>query len=96
MPEIPDMLAAYLATRDAQRDAAVSRVLGALSDRERVLVREAAVMGYVQGTLDVRAHIEFPRDAAIVWRVIDACRACADRYPLLSMTDTNEEPDHDA
>lgn len=95
MPEIPDMLAAYLVARDAQRDAAVSRALEALSDRERALVREAAVMGYVQGTRGMVPPAEIPKDSAIVWGVIDACRAHADLYPLLSMTDTNEEPDED-
>lgn len=86
----------YFAAREAERHEQVDRILEALSDRERALVREAAVMGYVQGTLDQRAQVPFPKDSAIVWTVIDACRVHADKYPLLSMTDTTEEPDDHA
>ena len=84
MPEIPDDLVRYLTARDAERDSHVDRALGALTDRERGLVREAAVMGYVHGRLDERAAIDFPKDRAIVWEVIDACRVHAARYPTIS------------
>jgi hypothetical protein len=84
MPEIDSALLRYLAVRDAERHNHVSRALDALSERERALVREAAVMGYVLGSMDGRDSTEFPKDAAIVWRVVDACRAHADLYPTLS------------
>ena len=96
MPEIPEALLTYFAARETERHDNVNRILGALSDRERTLVREAAVMGYVQGTLDQRAGVAFPKDSAIVWTVIDACRANPDKFPLLSMTEPTEEPDDDA
>lgn len=82
MPEIPEEILRYVATRDAQRDDAVTRALGALSDRERRLVREAAVMGYVQGTR--YADTPIPKDSVVVWRVIDACRAFDELYPTIS------------
>ncbi|MGR6922607.1 hypothetical protein ACU635_50850 [[Actinomadura] parvosata] len=93
MPEIPEMLLRYLAARDAERDDHVNRALAALSDRERALVREAAVMGYVHGTLrGPRTEIDFPKDSAIVWQVIDACRAHPDLYPTISaLTNANQE-----
>lgn len=97
MPEISDDLVRYLTARDAQRHDHVNRTLGALTDRERALVREAAVMGYVHGRLDGRAAIDFPKDQAIVWSVIDACRVHADRYPAINaLTAAKEEAAPDA
>jgi hypothetical protein len=84
MPEIPDSLMRYFAARDAQRDNQVTRALEGLSDRERALVREAAVMGYVLGAQDAAPSPDIPKDSAVVWRVIDACRAHADLYPTLA------------
>jgi hypothetical protein len=96
MSETPEALLHYFAAREAERNEQVNRVLESLTERERALIREAAVMGYVQGTLDQRAGVAFPKDSAILWMVIDACRAHSDRYPLLSMADTSEEPDENA
>lgn len=92
MPEITDQLARYLAVRDRGRDDRVNGVVGALSDRERALVREAAVMGYVLGTQGAGAPAAIPKDSAIVWRVIDACMALPDLYPVISaLADANGE-----
>lgn len=91
MPEIGEELVRYLAARDAQRNDHVTRILGALSERERQLVCEAAVMGYVLGSLGATPPKKAPKDLTIVWRVIDACRAEADLYPLIGgRTDENE------
>ena len=96
MPEIDDQLAHYLAVRDRQRDDRVNRVVGSLSERERALVREAAVMGYVLGTQGATPSAEIPKDRVIVWRVIDACLAHSDLYPVISgRKDANEETDAD-
>ena len=43
-------LGQYLATRDAQRRKRAEQQLQALTKRERRLVREAAVMGFVRGS----------------------------------------------
>lgn len=58
---------------------------GTLNRRERRLYREAAVMGFVQGThwaVDEQA----PDLDTQVFIVVDACRACGDsgRYPALN------------
>ena len=98
MPEISDdLLIRYLAARDAERDDQVNRALDALTDRERALIREAAVMGYVQGVQAARAgEIAIPKDAAILWHVVIGCQAFDDLYPTIgALADTNEEPaDH--
>lgn len=85
-------LAEYLAVRDAQRAEDVTRTLDALSPRERQLVREAAVMGYVQGVryADAIGRVTIPPDRVIVHRVVDACRAFDDLYPLLGGRATDD------
>lgn len=83
-PPVPTMgarLATYLTARDAQRHAAADRALGAMSERERRLVREAAVMGYVQGTR-APAGAAVPPDTQIVATVISACQHMPDLYPV--------------
>jgi hypothetical protein len=80
---IPEALINYLADRDAQRTRNVEATLAALTERERRLIREAAVMGYVQG----RRHPDdedHPKDAAVLALVVDACLAHPDLYPVTS------------
>jgi hypothetical protein len=80
---IPDQLVAYLAERDAQRARDVDATLACLTERERRLVREAAVMGYVQGRRHPKdaAH---PKDSAVLRLVIDAAIAVPDLYPVIT------------
>jgi hypothetical protein len=88
-----DVLTRYLETRAQQRRDAVHRTLAALSPREQQLVRDAAVMGYVEGVYAARAgNVVIPADSAIVHQVVDACLAHADLYPTI--TATQEEPRH--
>ena len=85
---LPDALVAYLEQRDAQRAADIRSKLDALTDRERALTKEAAVMGYVQG----RRHLDgedHPKDSHVLALVIDACTAFPDLYPAVSMLGTN-------
>ncbi|MEU2799027.1 hypothetical protein [Streptomyces sp. NPDC007117] len=66
--------------KDAQRAEAVTQFLGRLTDREHALIREAAVMGYIQG----RRHPddeEHPKDSAVLRLVIDAALTIPDLYP---------------
>jgi hypothetical protein len=81
--DLPAALVAYLAERDAQRADAVTDFLAGLTDRERALVKDAAVMGYVQG----RRHLEgelHPKDGWVLATVIDACFAFPDLYPAIN------------
>ncbi|MFG3048108.1 hypothetical protein ACGFZR_24650 [Streptomyces sp. NPDC048241] len=82
-PEIPEALASYLATRDSQRAQAVRDFLALLTDRERGLVRDFAVMGYVHG----RMHPEgepHPKDSHVLATVTEACLHHRDLYPAVS------------
>lgn len=83
MAELPETLIRYLAERDTQRAENVDAVVAALTERERRLVREAAVMGYVQGRRHP-ADETHPKDSAVFSSVIDACLAAPDLYPVIS------------
>lgn len=80
-----EQLTAYLATRDAQRAEAVERFLAKLTPREQRLVREAAVMGWVQGLQRNRGDADavLP-DSAMLATVVEAMFANADLYPVTS------------
>jgi len=81
--EIPEPLLAYFATREKQRAAEVDAFLNALSDYERGLFHDAAVMGYVQGLMRDRSE-GAPKDSQTMALVIDACLAMPDLYPTVS------------
>jgi hypothetical protein len=94
--EISESIIRYMAARDAQRGERVNRALNSLSARERALVREAAVMGYVRGAMAHAQKVAVPKDSAVVWEVVDACRAFPDLYPLISsLGDATEGADAD-
>ncbi|NUH35296.1 hypothetical protein HUF15_00680 [Streptomyces samsunensis] len=82
-PALPPSLIAYLAQRDAQRADAVRTVLASLTDRERALIKDAAVMGYVRGTMHPKGE-RVPKDGEILAEAIDACIAFPDLYPAIN------------
>jgi hypothetical protein len=80
---LPEFLVTYLMERDAQRANAVDATLACLTERERRLVREAAVMGYVQGRRYLTGD-DHPKDSAVLHLVVDACLAAPDLYPVIT------------
>lgn len=89
MSQMPEHLMKYLAKRDVQHSREVSEFLASLTDRERALLKDAAVMGYVQG----RRHPEgeqHPKDSWVLAAVIDACFAFPDLYPAMNTKEQNE------
>jgi hypothetical protein len=83
MTEIPPELINYLVNRDRAREERTDQALAALTPRELALVREAAVMGYVQGAMAQKGQA-IPVDSAILRLVVTACLAIPDLYPTLS------------
>ena len=83
MAEIPALLLAYFAEREQQRAAAVDTFLDSLTDYERGLVHDAAVMGYVQGLMRDRSE-GVPKDSQTMALVVDACLAMPDKYPTVN------------
>ncbi|NUU26031.1 MAG: hypothetical protein HOV68_31710 [Streptomycetaceae bacterium] len=83
MTALPEALIRYLADRDAQRANDVAATLAAMTERERRLVREAAVMGYVRGRMHP-ANADHPKDSAVLHEVIACCLTTSDLYPVIS------------
>lgn len=84
--EIPDEILRYFAARDRERAEQVDQALAALTDRERALVREAAVMAYVRGVMaagGTSRDVQIPPDMAVVREVVAACQVMPDLYPNL-------------
>lgn len=79
---LPTGLVAYLAQRDALRAERIGRMWTDLTERERDLVKDAAVMGFVQGNMAERGKI--PGDGDIVRIILGACDALPDLYPTIS------------
>ena len=82
MTQLPADYVRYLAQRDAERHEATANAYAALTDRERALVRDAAVMGYVQGTLHPRGE-KHPKDSWVTALVVQECLAFPDLYPAI-------------
>lgn len=84
-----DGVAAYLRLSAERRQARVEEMLNNLTERERLLVREAVVMGFVRGVMSHTAPI--PSDSDILADVLAACDVQRDLYPTL----TGYEPPED-
>ncbi|MFK0182341.1 hypothetical protein ACIQVR_41025 [Streptomyces xanthochromogenes] len=80
---IPEFLIEYLAQRADDRADAVTVVLASLTDRERRLVHDAAVMGYVQGMRHPQRE-RIPKNSRIVSLVVQECLAFPDLYPAIT------------
>lgn len=80
---VPDGIVRDVAARDQERAERVNQAWAALTDRERALVREAAVMGWVRGVLSTGVEPNIPPDMTIVRTVIGACQHMRDLYPTL-------------
>ncbi|MET9012287.1 hypothetical protein ABZX74_15415 [Streptomyces olivaceoviridis] len=81
--QLPEPLLAYFVERETQRAAAVESFLASLTDYERGLFHDAAVMGYVQGLMRDRAE-GCPKDSQVMALVVDACFAHSDLYPTVN------------
>jgi hypothetical protein len=88
--EIPEELIAYLAVRDRERGARVAAALEARTSAERVLMKEAAVMGYVQG-MQAGLASKIPPDSAVLRSVVAACLEMPDLYPAISAPETTPD-----
>lgn len=79
---LPPQLVNYLNVRDQQRARRAETFLASLTPRERSLVHDAAVMGYVQG-IGHQRHEPVPKDSQIMRQVVEECQHFPDRYPVL-------------
>lgn len=93
-----EQLDAYFQASALRREARFEEQQAALTEREKQLVREAAVMGYVRGSMygqsrnRSEADEQFPKDSEILRDVFGGCEAHSDIYPLIShLGDDDEE-----
>lgn len=82
---IDAQLAGYLAKRDLFHARRVQQVIDRLTPFEARLLREAAVMGYVRGSLySGPLRDRLPKDHVMIRDVIDSCLAGERRrFPLI-------------
>lgn len=83
MTDLPPALLDYYAKRQQQRAEAVKTFLDGLTEYERSLFHDAAVMGYVRGSMHPR-NADIPLNPAIVADVVNACFAHSDLYPFVN------------
>lgn len=90
---LPDWLPGYLAERDRERQQQRAEAFARFTPREQRLIREAAVMGFVRGSMYCASRHdeepEIPRDVWIVEQVLAGCLSFDDIYPLIA---TGEMP----
>lgn len=92
MTDLPEGLLRYFEIREQHRADDIAAVLNRLSPRERALVREAAVMGFVRGSMYAsggRKTPEPPRDSRVLAEVVGACLSFPDLYPTLTGTEND-------
>jgi hypothetical protein len=81
--QVDAQLDEYFAKRQAARAARVRAFLDGLTPRERGLFQDAAVMGYVRGSMHPRDE-EIPLNNAIVDDVVNACFVYPGLYPAVA------------
>lgn len=93
MSGIDEELLRYMDAQQQRRHDRVQATLGAMTDRERCLVREAAVMGYVRGMYAGNGGIcTPPPDTWVQNHVIECCFGFPDLYPTMTaLTNSPEE-----
>jgi hypothetical protein len=79
--ELPEPLAAYFEQRQQARADRLRDFLSNLTLREQALVEQAAVMGYVRGSMAPKG-VEIPLNKEILAEVVDACFVFPDLYPV--------------
>ena len=91
--EFDEALVEYLIGREEGRERQVRETLAVLTPREAQLVREAAVMGYVQGNrAGAVGHTAIPRDRDIVHEVVLSCSSMPEYYRLIGAASEGRRP----
>ena len=85
-PGFPDRLAEIIAAQDEERLRVAREMFINLTERERLLVKEAAVMGFFigQNAAGGVPREEYPKDSDVLFRALDTARVYDDLYPTLA------------
>lgn len=84
MAQFDQQLVDYFALRQQRESGRVEAVFGAMTKRERALVREVAVMAGVRATMRAGSRERVPADSAVLADAISACLHMGDLYPTVS------------
>ena len=87
---LPEWLVEHMVERATARHQRAADVYGALTERERALFKDAAVMGFVQGLMRTREE-GCPKDSQIVALVVEECLALPDKYPAINSGTPEED-----
>jgi hypothetical protein len=80
--QIPDFLVDYHLKRDQERADQITAVWAEFTEREQGLIKDAAVMGWIQGAQ--RVSEGWPGDWVAVPTVIGACLGLPSLYPTIT------------
>jgi hypothetical protein len=90
VPELKAFVAAYLVKQDARRVDAAEKLFEKFTEREQQLIKEAAVLGYVQGVYEADRH---RGDRQILLTVLMDAQADTDKFPALTGYEPEPEPE---
>jgi hypothetical protein len=82
--DLTESLERYFVVRQTEEVARVEAVLGAMTTRERRLVREVAVMAGVRATMRVGSLKRVPPDSDVLFDAISSCLHMDDLYPTVA------------
>lgn len=88
-----ELLEKYLAGRERARWDEANEMFETLSERERALVRDAAIMGFVQGSMAAGgiSRESFPKDRVILRDTLLGCSEHKDLYPTIGTIGDEQE-----
>lgn len=84
--DMDEILGKLLESAQREREAAVEGLLAPLTPRERSLIRDAAVMAFVLGTLHGRAGTwgdRHPKDSAVYFETLASVARETENYTVL-------------
>lgn len=88
---LPPEIVAYLQSQEEGRVETANDAMKQLTERERNILREAAVMGWVRGAMAAGGGREsIPKDIAILVEVISCCLSNSDLYPKIAAAANGE------
>ena len=92
-----EKLAAYAAVRQEREESEAAEMFNKLSERERLLVKEAAVAGYVTAVMDsgMGHKYQIPKDRETLLRSLFTVKNFPDLYPTISEYREYSEEDDD-
>lgn len=81
--EVDPRFHTYISNRLQAHEVAVAELFEGFTPRERLLIKEAAVIGFVEGVRSRKATVDIG-DREILYRALNGALGAADLYPTLT------------